>query len=66
MEKLKYKIQQISRKEIKDTKFLKQSIFDGNATEVGAVDHYGITDTLTWLAEEDNTQDPITPDPAAL
>ena len=30
MEKLKYKIQQISRKEIKDTKFLKQSIFDGN------------------------------------
>ena len=30
MEKLKYKIEQISRKEIKDTKFLKQSIFDGN------------------------------------
>ena len=30
MKKLKYKIEQISRKEIKDTKLLKQSIFDGN------------------------------------
>ena len=30
MEKLKYKIEQISRKEIKDTKFLKKSIFDWN------------------------------------
>ena len=30
MKKLKYKIEQISRKEIKDNKLLKQSIFDGN------------------------------------
>ena len=31
---------------------LVQNIFDGNATEDGAVDHYGISDTLTWLAEK--------------
>ena len=30
MKKLKYKIEQISRKEIKDINYLKQSIFDGN------------------------------------
>ena len=30
MKKLKYKIKQISRKEIKDINYLKQSIFDGN------------------------------------
>ncbi len=30
MKKLKYKIEQISRKEIKDNKLLKQSIFEGN------------------------------------
>ena len=48
------------------TNTLVQDIFDGSDTEVGAVDHYGLTDSLTWLAEEDSTQDPITPDPAAV
>ena len=38
-------------------KTLVQNIFDGNATEDGAVDHYSLSDTLTWLAEEDSNQD---------